>query len=76
MDFFIPGTFALIYVLIGMLLGDAVRVIQGRMRRTVAVRNTPEPPPADPPVPLDDPRRDPNWCHSHNQMQPCDGCRR
>jgi hypothetical protein len=28
------------------------------------------------PVPLDDPQRDPNWCHAHNQMQPCDGCRR
>lgn len=65
MDFFLPGTFALIYVLIGMLLGEIARTL----------RATPDPP-EDPPVPLDDPQRSPDYCHSHNQPWPCDGCPR
>jgi hypothetical protein len=71
MEYFLQSTFAVIYILIGMVLGDAVRMVQGRMQRTA-----PGTPPADPPPPADDPQRDPNWCHAHNQMQPCDGCRR
>lgn len=71
MNLLLQTTFALVYVLVGMLLGEIARHA-GQARRAAALRNTPEPPP----VPPDDPQRDPNWCHSHGQMQPCDGCRR
>lgn len=60
------GTFAVLYVVLGMLIGA---VFRDRAVYRTAPGQPPQPPPADP-------RRDPNWCHAHNQMQPCDGCRR
>lgn len=68
MEYFVDGSLAVIYVLVGMILGGAVKDVQRWRARPVAVRS--EQPEEEPPAPPDDPTRDPNYCWTHSQIYP------
>lgn len=58
MDMFVDGSLAVVYILIGLLLGGVMR------RETFTLRAAPQEP-TPPPPPAPEPERSPDWCHSH-----------